>query len=153
MVYPDWMLVAWAQGGGVDPFDVACINPASIDLRLDCQFVNLLTGERFESECVEIHPGDAILASTLEIVTMPPNAIGTIYVKSSLARQGLDHSLAGLCDPGFSGTITLELHTHRSIKLQAGQRIVQLKIDECCHPPMKTYEGKYQGQRGPTKAR
>ena len=153
MVYPDWMLSRWAEDGGIDPFDPTCINPASVDLKLSNQFVNLLTGEHYECGSIRILPGDAILASTLEVITIPRDAVGTLYLKSSLARKGLDHSLAGLCDPGFSGTITLELHTHRPIRLQAGQRVVQLKIDKCCHPPTKTYKGKYQGQRGPTVAR
>ena len=57
-----------------------------------------------------IHPGDFVLGSTLEKITIPNNMVARIEGKSSLGRLGLlIHSTAGFVDPGFSGNLTLEL--------------------------------------------
>ncbi len=153
MIFPDWALRSWAEKGGVEPYDPDCVNPASIDLRLGDSFINLETGIEFQSDEIMILPGEAILATTVEIITIPPNAVGNVYLKSSMARRGLDHALAGLCDPSFSGTLTLELHSHRPITLQAGQRVIQLVLIATKGYPLSSYNGKYQGQRGPTRAK
>lgn len=153
MILPDNMLKLWAEQGGVDPYNPNCVNPASIDLRLGDSFVDLETNVEFQSDEITILPGQAILATTLEVISIPPSAAGVVYLKSSLARIGLDHSLAGYCDPSFSGTLTLELHAHRPVTLQAGQRIIQLVLSETKGCPDKPYDGRYQGQMGPTRAR
>lgn len=153
MILPDHKLKAWAVKGGVFPYDAANVNPASIDLRVGGQYIDLLTGTEHTMTSLTIVPGDAILATTIEYVKIPSNCIGTLYLKSSLARQGLDHALAGLCDCGFSGTLTLELHSHRPITIYAGQRIIQLVLQYTAGEPEHTYSGRYQHQTGPTMAR
>lgn len=151
MILADYHLFRWAFNN-VEPFDEDCINPASIDLKLGNEFVDLGTDRKFRSNIITISPGDAILATTVEYIKMPLNWAGVLYLKSSLARQGLDHALAGFVDPGFEGQLTMELHSHRPIMLRPGQRIVQLVLYEC-HEPHKPYDGRYQGQRGPTRCR
>ena len=153
MIYTDRMLADWAKQGGIVPFDPDCINPASIDLRLGSSFINLEANIEFQADEIAIMPGQAILATTLEIINIPKNAAGVVYLKSSLARAGLDHALAGYCDPSFSGTLTLELHSHRPVTLRAGQRVIQLVLLETRGDPVNPYKGRYQGQRGPTRAR
>lgn len=153
MILADHQLFKWAVEN-VDPFDVDCINPASIDLKLGDKFVDLETDRGFRAyqNLIIIRPGDAYLATTLEYIKMPTNRVGVLYLKSSLARQGLDHALAGFVDPGFEGTLTMELHSHRPITLRPGQRIVQLVLYEC-YEPSRSYNGRYQGQKGPTRAK
>ena len=151
MIYTDSMLTEWAEKGGVKPFDTDCINPASIDLRLGNTFINLEADIEFQADEITIAPGQAILATTLEVINIPENAAGVVYLKSSLARTGLDHALAGYCDPSFSGTLTLELHSHRLVTLRAGQRVIQLVLSETRGCPDNPYDGRYQGQRGPTR--
>lgn len=151
MILADYQLCTWAVKN-VDPFDIDCINPASIDLKLGGEFVDLELDIRFRSNIITISPGDAILATTLEYIKMPANRVGVLYLKSSLARQGLDHALAGFVDPGFEGQLTMELHSHRPITLRPGQRIVQLVLYEC-YEPARPYNGRYQGQKGPTRAK
>jgi len=147
------MLLEWAGDGGLSPLDETCVNPASVDLKLDRYYVDLESGEDFEASTVLLKPGMAILATTLEYVKMPLYAAGVLYLKSTLARQGLDHALAGFVDCGFMGCLTMELHSHRPIMLEAGQRVVQLVLYEMCELPDKGYNGRYQGQTGPTRAR
>jgi len=149
MILNDRQLRDWAKTN-VNPLDPDCINPASLDLKLGDEFIDLELDKPFHTDLLTIRPGDAILAATLEYIRMPTDCAGVLYLKSSLARQGLDHALAGFVDPGFHGQLTLELHCHRPVKLHAGQRIVQLVLYEC-YVPERPYDGRYQGQRGPTR--
>ena len=57
-----------------------------------------------------IHPGEFVLGSTVEWVELPDDIVARIEGKSSLGRLGLIvHATAGFVDPGFSGTLTLEI--------------------------------------------
>lgn len=164
--------------GLVSPFDPAKVNPASIDLTLGRDFVNLsdshinftigdlgfcaLPGDRFEADRVQLVPGVALLATTAERVKIPDNEVTLNYpdkdwlmaciaelrLKSSAARNGLDHALAGWIDPGFDGTLTLELHAHRPIELLAGKAYVQLVVASCLATPARSYQqtGRYVGE-------
>ena len=154
MILPDRGLLEWALRGGVMPFLEECINPASIDLRISTTKVITLQGtEHRNPERVVLNPGDAVLVCTIEYITMPIVYAGVVYLKSSLAREGLDHALAGFVDPGFEGQLTLELHAHCPIVLTHGQRVIQLVLNRLEEKPEMAYNGRYQGQRGPTGAR
>ena len=152
-VLVDHQIREWAENGGIDPFERENINPASIDLRLGGEFVNIVTGERFRADSITLVPGDAIIATTMEYIRMPATCVGKVFLKSSRAREGLDHALAGFIDPGFRGEITMEFHSHRSIVLHRGQRVIQLELTMTHGRPEKTYSGRYQGQRGPMPSR
>ncbi len=153
MIIPDHEIRRLCSQGLVDPYEPFSVNPASIDLCLGYTIVDLHSDERKTSELFSLSPGDAILATTLEKVCLPHDIAGMVLLKSSLARQGLDHSLAGWVDPGFCGQLTLELHTHRKITINAGQKILQLVLFRLETPCDNPYNGKYQGQQGPTRAR
>ncbi|NDB50130.1 MAG: dCTP deaminase, partial [Actinobacteria bacterium] len=112
----------------VEPFDPKMIQPSSVDVRLD-RFFRVFENHRYEvidpsieqSELTRevavapddffiLHPGEFVLASTYEVITLPDDIAGRLEGKSSLGRLGLlTHSTAGFIDPGFSGHITLEL--------------------------------------------
>lgn len=140
----------------IDPFDVAQINPASYDLRIGGDIIDLATGNRTHytfGDAIELYHGKAILATTIERVTLPHDLAGWVALKSSAARSGLDHALAGWIDPGFCGQITLELSAHREVTLKVGQRICQIVFHMCEVPAIHPYNGKYQNQLGVTPAR
>jgi dCTP deaminase len=75
-------------------------------------------------------PGQFALANTMETFFLPDDLAFEYKLKSSLARAGLEHSLAGWADPGFNNaTLTLELRnvlTHHPLVLSPGMRIGQL---------------------------
>src|SRR6201993_526480 len=108
-----------------------------------------------------LHPGEFVLASTYEVITLPDDLAGRLEGKSSLGRLGLlTHSTAGWIDPGFSGHVTLELSNVATlpIKLWPGMKIGQLCILRLTSPAEHPYGSarvgsKYQGQRGPTPSR
>jgi len=154
-VWSDSMIRDAGRNGLVTPYYQDHINPASIDLTLSPDWIDLRRDEAHNSMTIHIEPGDAILASTVEFVRIPTNAAAIVLLKSSLARKGLDHALAGWIDPGFHGNLTLELHAHRPITLTAGQRIVQMVLFTMAMVPNRDYAetGRYQNQTGPTVSR
>jgi deoxycytidine triphosphate deaminase len=102
-------------------------------------------------------PGEFVLCSSLETVTVPDDAVALLFSKSSTGRIGLEHLHAGLGDPGFVGTWTWELHNVAPwpIRLEAGKRLMQHIFIRLDAAPLQTYAqtGRYQGQQGPTPAR
>ena len=75
-----------------------------------------------------IYPNQLVLASTFEFIKLPNNIMSHVYTRSSINRLGIN--IASVVQPGYSGTLTLELKNigHNAIKLTAGMRIVQLVL-------------------------
>ncbi|MEY4902162.1 MAG: hypothetical protein RLZZ190_889 [Actinomycetota bacterium] len=164
---------------GVEPFDEAMIQPSSVDVRLD-KFFRVFENHKYSvidpsteqaeltreviaegDEPFILHPGEFVLASTYEVITLPNDIAGRLEGKSSLGRLGLlTHSTAGFIDPGFSGHITLELSNvaNLPVKLFPGMKIGQLCLIKLSSPAehpygSEKYGSRYQGQRGPTASR
>lgn len=163
----------------VEPYNDALVQPSSVDVRLDRWFrvfenhkyaqidprleqpdlTRLLEPEG--DEPFVLHPGEFVLGSTLEVVTLPDDIAGRLEGKSSLGRLGLlTHSTAGFIDPGFSGHVTLELSNVATlpILLYPGMKIGQLCLIRLSSPAefpygSSTVGSRYQGQRGPTPSR
>jgi dCTP deaminase len=108
-----------------------------------------------------LHPGEFVLGSTLERVRIPDDLVARLEGKSSLGRLGLlIHSTAGYVDPGWDGSLTLELSNvaNLPITIYAGMRIGQISFFRLTSPAQVPYgskgtKSKYQGQRGPTASR
>ena len=163
----------------VDPWDESLVQPASIDLRLGDSFrvfhnhrtasidlreppTNLTEQVTVgEDEPFLIHPGEFCLGRTLEWVELPDDIVARIEGKSSLGRLGLIvHATAGFCDPGWRGTLTLELNnlTRVPIKLYPGLPIAQLSFMTLDAPARRPYGHEelgshYQGQVEATESR
>jgi dCTP deaminase len=163
----------------IDPLDETCIQPSSIDVKLDRYFrvfrnhtagvVDVKQDMRDLTEPVDIpedgvfmlHPGEFVLGSTLERLTVPDDLVARIEGKSSLGRLGLlIHSTAGFIDAGFDGHVTLELANvaNLPITLYPRMKIGQISFLQMTTPAERPYGkgasgSKYQGQRGPTPSR
>jgi dCTP deaminase len=170
------------DGGRVvlDPYDPDMIQPSSMDVRLD-KYFRLFDNHKYpyidpaqeqpeltrlvevteEEEGFVLHPGEFVLGSTLETVTLPDDLAARVEGKSSLGRLGLmTHATAGFVDPGFSGHVTLELSNVATlpIMLYPGMKIGQLaffRLSSSAEHPYGSgkYSSHYQGQRGPTASR
>lgn len=153
--------------------------PASVDLRLSPEFVIFQTGEEaaidpFNDDQAHfirrlgiaqhkpfiLHPGEFVLASTMEWVTLPDDLVARVDGRSSIGRLGvLMHATAGFIDPGFSGRITLELSNVNKmpVKLYPGMRCCQISFERMTSPAQRPYGkdrgSKYQGQRHATTSR
>ena len=144
----------------VEPFVPELINPASLDVRLG---ENLLV-EQEEVVALQpfsiagatkekpflLYPHQFILAETLEEFRFPDCIAGQLALKSSRAREGVEHLLAGYIDPGYCGRLTLELQNARSmhpVPLWPGMRIAQIVFHKMSMIPGKDYSrtGRYQG--------
>jgi len=163
----------------VEPFDGAMLQPSSVDVRLD-RFFRVFENHKYSvidpaaeqpdlTKAVELkgdeefilHPGEFVLASTYEVITLPDDVAGRLEGKSSLGRLGLlTHSTAGFIDPGFSGHITLELSNvaNLPVKLYPGMKIGQLCLFRLSSPAENPYGSakygsRYQNQRGPTASK
>ncbi len=181
MLLSDRDIRAELDSGRVElaPYDPSMIQPSSVDVRLD-RYFRVFENHRYPhidpaveqpdlTRLVEaaadepfiLHPGEFVLASTYEVVTLPDDIAGRLEGKSSLGRLGLlTHSTAGFIDPGFSGHVTLELSNVATlpIKLWSGMKIGQLCLFRLSSPAehpygSAVYGSRYQGQRGPTPSR
>ena len=163
----------------LDPWDPAMVQPSSVDVRLD-RYFRLFDNHKYPvidpaqdqpelTRLVEVdpeegfvlHPGEFVLGSTLETVTLPDDLAARVEGKSSLGRLGLlTHATAGFVDPGFSGHVTLELSNVATlpIMLWPGMKIGQFCFMRLTSPAgnpygSAAYGSHYQGQRGPTASR
>ena len=181
MLLSDRDLRAEIDGGRVvlEPYEPGMIQPSSIDVRLD-RFFRTFENHRYPhidpsveqpdltrlveatgDEPFVLHPGEFVLASTYEVITLPDDVAGRLEGKSSLGRLGLlTHSTAGFIDPGFSGHVTLELSNVATlpIMLWPGMKIGQLCLFRLSSPAehpygSAQYGSRYQGQRGPTPSK
>ncbi len=163
----------------IEPLDESCIQPSSVDLHIDRLFrvfrnhtlSHIDVKETLEdlTELVQIpedgvfmlHPGEFVLGSTLERVTLPNDLVARLEGKSSLGRLGLlIHSTAGFVDAGWDGHLTLELSNvaNLPITLYPRMKIGQISFLRMTTPAEVPYGSaavgsKYQGQRGPTPSR
>jgi dCTP deaminase len=163
----------------LEPYDVNMIQPSSVDVRLDRLFRTFENHKYAHIDPAEnqpeltrevavqgqdpfiLHPGEFVLGSTYEVISLPDDIAGRLEGKSSLGRLGLlTHSTAGFIDPGFSGHVTLELSNVATlpIKLWPGMKIGQLCLFRLQSPTehpygSAVYGSRYQGQRGPTPSK
>ena len=164
---------------GIDPYAEELLQPSSVDVRVDKLF-RVFRNSRYPfidvkqemeelTELVEIdpqeafilHPGEFVLGSTLERITLPDDLVARLEGKSSLGRLGLlIHSTAGFIDPGWDGHVTLELSNvaNLPITIYYGMKIGQLSFVQLSEPAEHPYGtgslgSKYQGQAGPTPSR
>ncbi len=160
----------------IDPWDTGCLQPSSVDLHLDRDFrvfrnnrypfIDVRQAQPDLTELVSItddepfilHPGEFVLGQTLEWVELPDDLVARLEGKSSLGRLGLlIHSTAGYVDPGWKGTLTLELSNvaNLPIALYFGMKIGQISffgMSSAVERPYGSKElgSKYQGQSTPT---
>jgi dCTP deaminase len=160
----------------IRPYSPADLQPSSVDLHLDRSF-RVFRNNRYpyidvrapqpdltellrveDDEPFILHPGEFVLGQTLEWVELPDDLACRLDGKSSLGRLGLlIHSTAGYVDPGWKGTLTLELSNvaNLPIALYHAMKIGQISFFRMTSPVERPYGSpelgsKYQGQSEPT---
>ena len=164
----------------IEPLIPDCIQPASVDLHLDKKllvfkpqrhpaYIDVRRSLDHLNELVELDeddafflgPGEFVLVSTLESITLPDDVVGRLEGKSSLGRIGLlIHSTAGYVDPGWQGNLTIELSNVAKlpITLYYKMKIGQISFLRLTSPVDRLYGAaelgsKYQGQTEPTASK
>lgn len=120
---------------GLDPYDPSSLNGAGYDLRAGMDVV--IPGGRHQ------------LVASLERVELPADLVGTLHIRSSLARAGIVASLA-LVDPGFRGQLTISLYNAGTeiFRMSKGDRFVQMALHLLSMKAQHLYGGKYQDSQG-----
>jgi dCTP deaminase len=163
----------------IEPLDPDDIQPSSVDLHLGARFqvfrnsrypyidpmreqsgLMEMVGATAEEPFV-LHPGEFVLGATIERIVLPGDIVARLEGKSSLGRLGLlIHSTAGYVDPGWDGTLTLELSNvaNLPIVLTPGMPIGQISFTLMTTPVDRPYGtpglgSRYQGQIDPTPSR
>jgi dCTP deaminase len=148
----------------IKPLDLNDVKSAHVDLHLSSkliryvsQRIDLRQTTSFETEELEmpeqgfeLKPGDFYIGSTLERVSIPNGLWGFIETKGNIARAGIQsHNTDGHIDPGFNGTITLEIknNANHSIIIYPGMAFVQIHFFQATSVSLRPYAGKYQNQQ------
>ena len=124
----------------IAPFDDSCLTGAGYDLRLG--------GE------TSILPGQNKLVATFERVELDDGLVGTLYLRSTLARAGVIGSLA-LVDPGFRGQLTVSLFNagQKPFNLSRQARFLQIVFHRLGVKTARPYAGRYQDSQGVVDSR
>ena len=119
----------------ITPFDPSCLGGAGYDLRV--------------SEGAVLEHGQVKLVATLERVELGADLIGTLHIRSTLARAGIIASLA-LVDPGFRGQLTISLFNagQNSFSIARNDRFLQIVLHRLGVETPHPYSGKYQDSQG-----
>lgn len=159
----------------IDGLNPSNVSVASVDLRLGNEFrvfrhtevTHIDIKEGLKEELTElikmpdgkaftIHPGEFVLANTMEYIALPNDLMARLDGRSSLGRLGIViHSTAGSVDPGFEGTLVLEIAniSRVPVKLWPGMKVCRLTFEELTTPSETPYSkrksSKYFKQLGP----
>jgi dCTP deaminase len=151
--------------GMVSPFDPKLLNAASLDIRLGPTVLRESSDAGWVEHDIRenppwfLVPGEFILASSLETFCIPDNLAAQFCLKSSRAREGYEHSLAGWCDPGWSNSVlTLEIKNNSrwfKLPLTYGMPIGQMVFLRLSQRPSVLYsqKGHYNGDSKTQKSR
>jgi len=162
VILPDVEILSLVRRDLVTPFDPELVNPASLDVRLgENLLVEVPLTPALEPLSIAGHtqenpfmlqPHEFVLAETIEEFRLPDCIAGQLALKSSRAREGIEHLLAGYIDPGYCGRLTLELQNARAlhpVALWPGMRIAQIVFHRMSMLPAKDYSttGRYQNDK------
>ncbi|MFH0966627.1 MAG: dCTP deaminase [Methanobacteriota archaeon] len=177
MILVDWQIIDRIRRGFiiVEPYDPELIQPNSLDIRLGNHFAWYETSDEvidpydresvtsrthdMTADSIVLHPGQFILAETMELIELPDNIVASIEGKSSIARLGIElHQTGGWIDAGFRGSITLEMCNvnQRPVRIHAGMAIGQLVFyttERAACPYNAKNDAKYMNQRQATFSR
>ncbi len=137
------------------PFVQEHIQPSSIDLTLDVHYSTLKdvdcidtssdNSDNYDKHTIDgeliLQPNDFIIGRIAEKLTMPKDCTGHIYSRNSLIRLGIDVSLSGYINPGYSGRLPIVIKNmgNAPVRLIPNMRICQLELVRTETQPLKDY--------------
>jgi len=150
----------------VEPFKPELLSCNGLDLRLASDYIRLRKTEKIfdthEKNLPDLYflaeknpnflvdPNEKVLVCTIERLRMPNNMMGLAGLRSTYSRLGLQMPL-GFIDPGFIGQLTLEISGGSfPVLLHQGDRVFHVMFALLNRPSERTYDGKYQNQKGVT---
>ena len=140
---PDFIVTRRATGLAL--FDPARVDEIEERIRDYQDYVRRPPGTAFH-----LHPGEFVIARTLEFVTLPDTLAANVAGRSSWGRLGLVIQTAPLIQPTFRGTITLELANLGTVPivLYVGLRVAQVSFFEVRGDPLRRHRPLRERQSG-----
>ncbi|MEA3204256.1 MAG: dCTP deaminase [Thermoplasmata archaeon] len=150
----DFLAARAAGTFAAEPWHEADLTPNGLDLRIGHVLVPSAMQEPQEHGTITVPPMTRFQVGTLTVLQMPPDAVGSLWIRSSFARKGVLASF-GKVDAGFRGNLTLGAFnaSHAALEVKVGDTFCQVVLHRMLSPPRQTYHGKYQDQRGVTQAK
>ncbi len=160
---PNLLKTGKDEGNKEIPLQVL-VQPASLDIRIGETAKRLLTpnDENFNPERASFEdidfsffteekpylfqPGERLLVASLEEFNIPSRVCGQLALRSSTARDFIQHLNAGWIDPGFSNSVlTMELinWSFTPYSLYLGKAIAQIIFHWLHDTPTSLYQGRY----------
>ncbi len=91
--------------------------------------------------------GEAYRVTYNEKISVPPDAIGLVFPRSSVMRNGC-HLVTAVWDPGYEGRGQglLQVLNPAGVVLEENARVAQMIFLEMAQEVKEGYSGKYQGE-------
>lgn len=142
---------------GLEPWLPDDLTPNGIDLRLGSILVPSVSETPVTAGTARIPPMARFLVGTSTVVSLPDDAVGSLWIRSTYSRKGVIAAF-GKVDAGFSGNLTVGCFnaSTETLELPVGERFCQMVIESLSSPSEKAYakrSGNYQNQRGITLAK
>lgn len=155
-VWSDSDIMAAVASGAfkVEPWHPEDLTPNGLDLRIGHVLVPSVSQAPVTQGTVTVPPMTRFAIGTQSVLSMPEEAVGSLWIRSSFARKGVLASF-GKVDAGFRGNLTLgAFHSgHEPLTITVGDRFCQIVLEALQTPPRQAYKGAYQDQRGVTLAK
>lgn len=167
MILSDSKIMEEMDNGNIiiSPFDPKYLNPVSVDLtlaptmktyvshKLDVKEENPTNEMVIPETGFILSPGKVYLYACNERIGVKGNIRAKVEGKSSLGRLGLFiHVTAGFIDPGFEGSLVLELVATQPIVIYPNMKICQVefaRVEGNINEPYHVKSGsKYMNQEG-----
>lgn len=124
------------------------------DFSLEKHFTPMEVKTDEYGDYVLLPPHSFVLGRTVETVKMPDDVIGICFDKSTYARVGGVQTNITPLEPGWEGTITLEIRNTLTdfTRLYVNEGIIQAVFFKGLEPAInyRDKKGKYQGQKNVT---
>jgi dCTP deaminase len=81
----------------------------------------------------DLLPGEHILVSSLETITLPDDLMAVMYPRSSTNRKGISVDQTGIIDSGYSGQLVIPIRNNtqsQTVRLYPGERFCQIVFEK-----------------------
>jgi dCTP deaminase len=130
----------------ITPFNDALLEPASYDFRVGRALVGGIGIVDIKTTPHILKPGDWVELETIEEISLSTNIAGTLGIRSSITRKGIDGYCGPQIDPGYNGKLYFNLFnpSSESFKISYGDKMCTITFFRLEKPASKPYTGHYQ---------
>lgn len=140
-----------------EPWHAGDLTPNGLDLRVSHVLTPSASPNPVTTGTATVPPMTRFVVGTEAKLSMPRDAVGSLWIRSSYARKGVLASF-GKVDAGFVGNLTVGAFnaSHEPLSIPIGDRFCQMVLHGMMSAAQASYAergGKYQDQSGVTLAR